>query len=158
MISREDMVEQSVQDYVRNAIFVERAYPATQVELIEGYPYGVTTLDKNLIASGFNFDDEGEQAEMGSSLKRRLYTIQFIVFGKTNTYARNLANVIKFAIDGQGFMPLKDIGQAGAPEIDVLTVVGVSAERQIINDPEPFEQYVWTTTAQFEDIYFASLV
>lgn len=158
MISREDMVEQSVQDYVRNAIFVERAYPATQVEMIDGYPYGATTLTKNLIAAGFNFDDEGEQAEMGSDLKRRLYTIQFIVFGKTNTYARNLANVIKFAIDREGFMPLKDISQPGAPEVDVLTVVGVSAERQIVADPEPFEQYIWTTTAQFEDVYYASLV
>lgn len=157
MISREDMVEQSVTDHVRAALLA-RGYPETQVAIIDSYPYGQKTLDKNLVAAGFNFDDEGTQAELGSDLKRRVYTMQFIVFGKTNTYARNLANIIKFAIDAESSLPLKDIGAAGAPEIDRLVVLGVSAERQIIGDPEPFEQFVWTATAQLEDVYYASLV
>jgi hypothetical protein len=53
---------------------------------------------------------------------------------------------------------LKDLNDPAQPEIDVLAVVGVSAERQIIGDPEPFEEFVWTCTAQLEDIYYASLV
>jgi hypothetical protein len=157
VISREDMVEQSVTDFVREAL-VTRGYPNTQVEFVEGYPYGRKTLDRNLVCAGFNFDDEGEQAELGSDLKRRIYTIQFIIFGTTNTYARNLANVIKFAIDGEGSVPLKDISQDPPVEVDRLIVIGANAQREVVTDPEPFEQFVWTATGHFEDTYYASLV
>lgn len=151
------MVEQSVQDYVRQAL-TDRGYPPAQVSFVDSFPYGLQSLTKNLIASGFSFDDEGEQAEMGSDLKRRVYTVQFIVIGLTNTYAKNLANVIKFAVERDGFIPLKDISQAGSPELDRLIVNGASAERQLIADPEPWQQYIWTATAAVEDVYNASLV
>lgn len=158
MISREDLIEQSVTEWVREQIFTVRAYPTSQVDLVESYPYKMRELDKNIIALGFNFDDNGEQAEMGSDLKRRVYTIEHFVFGKTNTYARNLANVLKFALDVAGTIPLLDIAQDPPVEIDRLMVIGVRAERQVVNNPEPWEEFVWTTTLQLEDVYVASLV
>lgn len=160
MITREDLIEQSVTDYVRAAVFVDRNYPASQVELRESFPYDMTPeqFSRNIIAIGFNFDNQGEQAELGSDLKRRLYTLQFFVFGKTATYARNLANVLKFALEQDGQIPLKDIAQTGGPVIDYLDVIGVNAERQIIPDPEPWQEHVWTTTVRVEDLYHAALV
>lgn len=160
MITREDMVEQSVQDYVRHALFQLRDYPESQVEILDSFPFGrfEGPLEKNYVAMGFNFDDGGEQAELGSDLKRRLYTIQFFIFGLTTVYARNLANAVKFALDTEGVVPLKDIGQAGAPLIDALIVENVSAERQIIPDPEPWQENVWTATLRVTDEYHASLV
>lgn len=158
MISREDCIEQSVTDYARHQIFTVRAYPADQVEMLEAFPYTRedATLDKNLIAIGFNFDDDGEPAEMGSSLTLKLYTIQFWVFGKTNTYARNLANQLKFALNVDGCIPLMDIGEVPPVQIDSLIVRGVSAERQIIQDPAPWQEFVWTVHLKVEDLYFAA--
>lgn len=159
MISREDMVTQSVQTYARHQIFDVRGYSPTKVEFRESFNFQMTdAFERNLIAFGFNFDDDGEQAEMGSSLKRRLYTIEFFIFGLTNTYARNLANVLKFALEGEGVIPLLDISQTPPVEIDALVVEGVSAERQIVHDPEPWQEFVWTTHLRVEDTYFASLV
>lgn len=160
MITREDLIAQSVFDYVKTQIFTVRGYPSTQVEIREGFLYDLNegALDKNIVTAGFDFDDDGTQAEMGSDLKRRVYTIEFWVFGLTDTYARNLANAIKFALDSEGTIPLMDVAQIPPVEIDRLVVDGVNADRQIIPEPEPWQRFVWTTTVRVEDIYFASLV
>jgi hypothetical protein len=160
VISREDMVTQSVQDYVRAAL-VARGYELPgMVRLLDSFPYERREegLDCQLVALGFDFDDEGEQAELGSDLMRRSYTIELFVFGTTNTWARNLANVMKFAVQNEGTIPLKDVSQPGAPVIDRLEVLGASAERQVIRDPQPWQQYVWTTVIRVQDVYHASLV
>lgn len=158
MISREDLVEQSVTDYARAAIFDDRGYPADQVEMVEDFPHNMTELTKNIIALGFNFDDQGTQAELGSDLKNRTYVIEFFVFGLTGTYAKNLANVLKFALDRDGIIPLKDIEQPDAPVIDSLVVEGASTQRQVIADPEPWQEFVWTTTVRVTDTYHALMV
>lgn len=161
MISREDMIEQSVTDYLRAALFEgPNAYPADQVEFLESFDLKRLRagLDRNIVTVGFNFDDPGEQAELGSDLMRKTYTFEFFVFGLTATYARNLANVAKFALDREGTIPLKDISVAGAPEIDRLVVTGARAAREPIPDPEPWQEHVWSTTCTLEDEYRAALV
>lgn len=160
MISREDKVEQSVQDYVRHKLFVERAYSADNVELLDAFPYNTFTgeLDKNYVALGFNFDDDGTQAELGSDLKVRNYTLEFFVFGQTSIWGRNLANVIKFAADNEGIIPLLDYDQIAKPQIDSLVVIGTRAEKQPINNPAPHERHVWITWVTVEDHYRAALV
>ncbi len=160
MITREDYITQSVFEYVRAQIFDVRDYPTDQVEIRESFVYELNNevFDRNIICAGFDFDDEGEQAEMGSSLKTRRYTVEFWIFGLTDTYARNLANAVKFGLDAEGTIPLLDISQVPPVEIDKLVVDGVNVDRQIIVDPEPWQRFVWTTTLQVEDTYFAHLV
>lgn len=160
MITREDLITQSVFDYVTNQLFVVRDYPTSQVEVREEFVYELNEepFTKNIVCAGFDFDDEGTQAEMGSSLKARVYTIEFWVFGLTDTYARNLANAIKFGLDSEGTVPLMDIAQTPPVEIDRLCVEGVNVDRQVIVNPEPWQRYVWTCKLQVEDVYFAHLV
>lgn len=158
MISRDQLVEQSVTDYIRQAL-VARGYPDSDYEWVESFPWEMAEpAAKNIVCLGFNFDDEGRQAECGSDLKVRSYTIQFWVFGLTGTYAKNLANVIKFAADTDERIPLKDISDPDAPVIDQLLVEAASAEHQIIPNPEPWQEFVWTATLQVRDEYYASLV
>lgn len=162
MISREDCIAQSVFQHVEEGLRA-RGYPEGRVEMLEAFPYTRTEaqLDRSLVAAGFDFDDDGAQAEMGSSLKVRLYTIQFVIFGPNNTEARNIANVVKFIIDGandDGGIVLLDIAVVPPVEMDRLLVEAVTADRQIIADPEPWQENVWITTAKIEDTYFASLV
>jgi hypothetical protein len=157
MITREDLISQSVMDHAVAGV-AARGYPPTQVAFLESFPYTlVGQLEKNLIAAGFDFDDGGEQAELGSALKRRLYTIEFFIFGMTATYARNLAHVLKFVLEGDGRIPLKDIGQPGSPIIDYLIVEAVSVQHQIVADPEPFQEFVYTTTLRIYDEYYAAV-
>lgn len=157
MITREQLVTESVQRYAE-ANLRAHGYIPGEVTMLEAFPYSyVGELTTNLVATGFDFDNEGDQAELGSDLKTRLYTVQFFVFGKTQTWAKNIAHAIKFALDAEPTIPLLDIGVAGRPEIDRLVLVGVSAERQLFTDPDPFQQHVWSTTARVEDTYFARL-
>lgn len=160
MISREDLIEQSVTDYARAAIFTEREYPADQVELLESFPFRFDEGQflKNYIALGFNFDDGGVPAELGSDLIRRNYTIEFWIFGQTATYARNLAHVLKFALQKDQAIPLKDISDLAAPVIDSLEVISVTTQREVIQNPEPWQEFVYTTMLRVEDVYYAALV
>lgn len=157
-ITREDLVTQSVTDVVRAGL-ADRGYPADRYELLDSFTYEPNlVLEKNLICLGFNFDDGGEQAECGSDLKRRLYTIHFFVLGLSRTEARNLANAIKFILDVDTLVPLKDVSQAGAPEIDEpLIVMSASTQDEPPPaSPEPWQQFVWSTLIRVEDYYSAS--
>jgi hypothetical protein len=114
-------------------------------------------LAKNYIALGFDFDAGSQLAELGSDLLTRTYTIEFFVFGLTRTWAKNLANHIKFAIERDTTIPLMDISQTPPVEIDRLCVQTVRTARQPIPDPEPWQEFVWTTHAEVEDFYHAAL-
>lgn len=158
MVTREDLVEQSVTNFVRGAL-LDRGYTADKVEIVETFPgHELEQLDHCLVALGYNLDDEGTQAELGSDLTTRVYRFEFFVFGTTRTEAKNVANTIKFALQADySRVPLLQVDQAGTPEIDTLIVEGASADRQVVPDPEPWQEFVWLTTAAVEDIYVASL-
>lgn len=157
MISREELVTQSVEDYVRAAL-TARGYD-DKVDFSDEFPY---TLEepptRPLIAAGFDFDDPGEQAEMGSDLTLRPYGIEWYVFAPSGDQAKNVANIIKFALEADGSIPVNDYGQAGAPVVGYLQVDGSSAARQAFVDPEPWQENVWQTTVRVIDEYFASQV
>lgn len=159
-ITRETLITQSVQDYVREQLFDIRNYPEEQVELLDAFPYDRFDgpLDKNYVALGFNFDDQGSQAELGSDLKVRNYTLEFFVFALSATWGSNLANAVKFAADHDGLIPLRDYSDLAKPIVDYLVVDSVRTERQPIPDPKPHERFVWTTLVRVEDTYHAALV
>lgn len=161
MLTREDFVTESVQQFLRDKLFNAHSYPESQIELLESFDPAdfqskPTPLDVNYIASGYDFDNGGEQAELGSTLKRRIYTIEFFVIGKTDTWAKNLAQAIKFSLEEEGdLIPLLDVEQSpgSRSQIDTLVVLASSADRQPIPDPAPWQRHVWTTTLKVEDTY-----
>lgn len=157
-MTREDLVEQSVQTYVRQQLFEVRGYPAGSLQIVDDFDYTMRgDLDKTTIALGVAFDDPGRAAEVGSDLRLRTYTVQAHVFGKTLTWAKNVAQAIKFAIDYDGIIPLLDVSQPTKPQIDVLLVEGVSSERQHADQPEPWQRFIWATIATVEDAYNSTL-
>jgi hypothetical protein len=159
VIPREQFVEQSVTDYVRAAIFDEYGYSPNKVELVESFDFAQPRehLTKNVIALGFSFDDGGTQAEIGSALTVRNHTIEFFAFGLTQTWAKNLASVVLHVVERDGRIPLRDYRDPAKPVIDWLLTDNARAARQPIAQPEPWQEYVWTTHVQVEDTYDASL-
>lgn len=159
MITREQMVEQSTTDFVK-AQLVANGYPDSKVHIREAFPTldeRSQPMDRTQLAIGFNFDDGGRKIELGSQLTRRVYTIEFWIFGVTPEYGRNVAGVIRAVIeDNNMLVPLKDISQAGQPVIDQLIVLddrGIVVQRQISQVPRPWDHHVWTTTLKVEDTY-----
>lgn len=174
MIPRETLVTQSVQDYVEAGL-IARGYPlqrdlgaiaiaegatydaATRVVLMDSFPFGrfEGALDLNYVAAGFNFDDGGNQAELGSSLKNRQYTIEHFCFGKTATWAENLASAIVSVIDSDAVIPLKDIGGTGAV-IDALIIEpgGAAARRVTVREPRPWEENISLVQVKVLDEYY----
>jgi hypothetical protein len=159
-VTREEMVEQSVSDYLREQIFTVRGYPPARVGLMDAFAESLlpSPLDKNYLAIGFNFDDGGEQAELGSDLLRRQYVIEVWVIGLSSAEGRNLANAVRDSMESEGTVPLKDITAAGAPVIDYLIVDPVRAAREPVGEPKPWQEFLWIVTVPVLDEYHARLV
>lgn len=156
-ITREQAVEESCNILVRTAL-AARGYPSGDYELVESYPYDLVKLDKEMIACGFTFDDGGKNFELGSNLKERKYTIEFFVFGRTLTYAKSLANAIKFSLENDLTIPLYDITQTPPVKTDeVLEVDMVHSRRQPVPNPEPWNEFTWTIMVQVSDYYTPAL-
>jgi hypothetical protein len=160
MVTREDQVEQSVQDYVKAGL-IDNGYGIDKVKVRDAFPSAderATELTMTTVAIGFNFDDGGRHIELGSDLTQRLYTIEFWTFGISPVYGRNVANVIRAILEsGDYLIPLKAIEQSGQPVIDQLIIPddrGISVTRQIARDPRTWDRFVWTTILKVEDIYF----
>lgn len=154
-ITREDYVAQSVDTYLR-ALLLTNGYKNDTVEIIPEYPhtrFKQEKLSKTYVAEGFDFDDAGKPAEMGSNVKRRLYTIEFFIFGHTPTWGRNVANAVKFSLERDGIIPLLDIAVAERPTIDALVLIGVNAQHEPVNNPLPWQENVWTVKLRLEDTY-----
>lgn len=154
-LTREDFVTQSVDIYLRR-LLAEKNYSDDAVEILDSFPHSRfddTPLDKSYVATGFNFDNGGKPAEMGSNLKDRLYTIEFFVIGQSSTWAKNLANAVKFSLENDKIIPLLDITTAGKDQIDSLVLASVSAEHQPISKPKPWQENIWTVHLRVEDTY-----
>lgn len=163
MIPREQKAEQSVLDFARAALAAR--YDAADVEIVDSYDEHVHegALDKPcIVAAGFNFDDGGKEAELGSALRELEHAIEFFVFGQTATWAQNVARTLQAILNGEnGTIPLLDYEAAGTPEIDRLVVAddpGPRAQREIVPDPEPWQQHTWTCRVRVQDTYDAALV
>lgn len=160
MVTRDDKITQSVQDYVRGVLFGKLGYPADKVEMLDAFPANRFTgkLDKNYVAAGFNFDDGGEAGEMGSDLTHRIYTVEFFVFGMTPVWGRNIGSALRTALEQDPTIPLKDIGESD-DVIDSLTIPprGLRARHLPIRDPRPWEENVWVVTVNLEDYYYAAV-
>lgn len=159
-ITREEFVEQSVTDWLREQIFTVRQYPPERVELLDAFTEDrfEGPLDKNYLAMGFNFDDGGTPAELGSDLLRRRYTIEVWVIGVNAAEGRNLANAVRDSMEFEGTVPLRDLTQPARPVIDYLLVDPVRAARQPVAEPKPWEEFLWIVTIPILDEYYARQV
>jgi hypothetical protein len=161
VITREDMVEQSVTDFVRAGI--QASDLSSKIHLRDAFPSEqerAEPLEITQLAVGFNFDDGGRLMELGSDLTERQYTITFWTFGTTRTMGRTTANLVRQLIEQSGgLIPLKDIGSIGQPVIDQLTLPerqAVTVTRQINGNPRPWDLFVWTTVVKVLDQYYPS--
>jgi hypothetical protein len=159
-LTREQYVIQSVEDYLRRQLFDVRGFPEDKIEVKDSFTgeNRETPLEKNWVAAGFNFDDGGRQAEVGSTLVRRIYTIEFFVFGLDATWAENLASGLRESLENDLMIPLVDIGEAGRPETgEALEVLNVQAQREPVPNPQPWQRFTWTVRLRVEDTYDARL-
>lgn len=163
MLTREDMLVQSVEDYLRANLFTDRDLPDAEVKLADAFDYkmfGSEPLDKEYVVLGFNFDDGGKRGEMGSDLMVRIHNLEVWVFATTPKRGENLAYQVKAAWEMDNFrVPFKDFRAEDSPVIDYLVVAddpGPRVARQPHPDPAPWQQNAWTITARVTDEYYAS--
>lgn len=161
MLAREDLITQSLQVHLRTnlttlgyiaKVEILDAYSAELMD--ERYPNG---LDKTLIATAFQFDDGGTAVELGSTLTSYLHTLDFLVFGHTAVWGRNVAYVVKqiFQTD-ESAIPLLDFSLPSRPILDWLPVEEVSTEREATSfEAKQWAQHAWSTRVRVSDETFA---
>lgn len=154
MIDRATVIGRSVEAFAKDQLFGVRTYPQEQVVFLDAYPSPERMsrpLDRNYIAVEAGPDDGGRQAELGSALKRRLYTFDFYVFGKSRVWGKNLASVLRFSLEGEQVINLLD--SDGTTTIGHVDVDFVSAQPAITRTPRPWEEHAWITRLRVEDFW-----
>lgn len=156
MVTREQLIQQSVQEYAKDRIFNVQGQPTSKIDVMDSFADTEFEgpLTKNILTAGFNFDDQGTQGELGSDLTRRVYTIEWFVFAISATWGENLAHGLKFALEDDKVIPLLNVTEDGNPQIDALEVIGVSAETVPVPEPQPWEDHVYRVVIQVQDEYF----
>lgn len=109
-------------------------------------------LNITTLAFGFNIDDGGEPAEMGSTLTRYTHTLVCWTFAIEPRFGRHIAQAIMHvARRNNDIIPLLDFSQDGDPVIDGLNVMKVQVRHQVNQSPRPWDRYVWTTSISVRD-------
>lgn len=158
MITREQLVTQSVQDFLR-AGFIALDYGATVVEVRDAFPTEEmdSQLTRNQVAVGYQFDDGGRPIECGSTFVRMVHTVEFFTFALTAEAGENVATVIRQILRSDSDrIPLKNYAAVGAPVIDYLLLdytTPIKVERMVAADPRPWEEHLWMTRARVADEY-----
>lgn len=136
-----------------------RGYPTDKVVMLDSYPSTermLKPLNANYIAIGWTTDDGGHDAELGSSLRRRLYTFDFYVFGVSRVWGKNLASVIRFSLEADQVIDLLDPSD-GQTVIDHVDVDFVSMQQAVTPNPRPWQEFSWITRLRVEDYYSSAM-
>lgn len=161
-ITREQRVQASLISYLRTKLFDELGYPADRVKLVDAFEHskfeGDEPLDNNYLALGFNFDDGGRPAELGSTLITRTYTMEVWVMALTPTVGLNLANAVRDEAEADMRIPLLDIALPDAPVIDYVLVGNCRAQRQPVQNPQPWQENLWIVYIPLVDEYYRATV
>lgn len=156
-VERSGKATQSAQDYLRVQLLA-KGYPAAEVIIVDSFPYDQFKgkLTVNYIAAGFNFDDGGRAGEIGSDFTRRVYLMEFFVFGVDSTYGKTLADTIKALFEPQALVPLRDIGNTGELTGETMLVESSRSQHVPVRDPRPWEYFVYQVQVRMIDEYYAS--
>lgn len=160
MIIREELMEYSILQLLREKLpgfgftltgegkdlLIREAFPTPEERTKE--------LKETTLAFGFNIDDGGKPAELGSNLTTYMHTIMCWTFGLEPRFARHVAHAIKHIVWGGETLPLIDFNQEGDPVIDQLVVHKAQVQHQVNVSPRPWDQYVWTTALNISDTYY----
>lgn len=157
MIDRESIIQRSVELYLKDQLYVVRGYPTKDVVILDAYP-GVERrekpLDANYIAIGWSSDNGGKQAELGSSARARLFTIDFHIFGISQIWGKNIASVVRYSLEADGIINL--ISPIDSSVLGYVDVDFVSAQPVTPSNPRPWEEHAWITRLRVEDSYYTS--
>lgn len=163
MVIREELVEYSLLQYLREGLpafglVLDKEDPDQNLNLREAFPTPeerTQELDMTTLAFGFNIDDGGRPAELGSTLTTYVHTIMVWTFALEPRFGRRVAHAVKHVVrGGDGTIDLLDFNQEGDPAIDSLEVLKAQVQHQVNVSPRPWDQYVWTTSINVSDTYF----
>lgn len=157
---REELVEYSALQKIKDGLPTygfDLEEPNQNVRLREAFPTPVERngeLEMTTVAFGFNIDDGGRLVELGSDLTEYTHTLMVWTFATEPRFGRRLAHAIKHVFrTGQAEIDLLNFNAEGNPPIDVLRVQKAQVQHQVNNSPRPWDQYVWTTSINLQDIF-----
>lgn len=136
----------STEGQAQNCV-VREAFPTPDERQAE---LTITTL-----AFGFNIDDGGEPAELGSTLTKYAHTLVCWVFGVEPALARKMADSLKhISRRNLDSIPLLDFNEESEPIIDTMNVLKAQTRHQVNQSPRPWDRYVWTTSIVVRDVSY----
>lgn len=118
-------------------------------------------LTATTLAFGFNVDDGGMPAELGTSLTHYVHTLVVWVFALEPRFGRKVAYAIQHVCRVNpdtlpDTIPLLDFNaDADAPPVlDSLMTLHVQVKHEGNSSPRPWDRYVWTASIGVRDTYY----
>jgi hypothetical protein len=156
-VTREDLVESSVFAFIKAGLEA-RGFPDGQIEYLEAFQ---TTLfegevTKSYVAAGFHMNDGGMLFELGSTLRKKVYTFEYWIIGLNYAQGKNLAHAVSEIVEGALIIPLLDFTQPGHPVIAALESAEHPAkvERSVVGNPMPWQQHLYCAHVPVLDYYY----
>ena len=158
MLSRTDNMTQSLQDWIKSKL--DAAGYTGQYALEDVYPHErQNPLDQTIIVIAHDDSGDVEERELGGPLSAVARTFQCDVLGQDHRWGRNLASLIKEALEGGEPIPLNDYTSGAPVQIDLMTnVIAVHTQPRFTN-PKPWQLHwnvvTFTVDDEFNRAYLA---
>lgn len=159
-VTREDIVEWSVFNYIKTGLAALGVPSPSMVDYIESFNTNLfeKEIDKSYIAAGFHMNDGGHLFELGSNLRRKIYTFEYWIIGLNATQGRNLAHLVSQIVESNLIIPIQDITKtAPYPTLGALEAAEEPSkvERQVVGNPEPWQEHLYCAHVRVMDEYYA---
>lgn len=163
MILREQLVKFSLIQLITERL-PDFGYVLTgagqNVEVRQSFPTPTERTEElkiTTLAFGFDIDDGGVPAELGSTLTKYVHTLTAWVFATEPEFGEQVASSIKHIMRrADDAVPIYDYNQESNPQIDTDMIESVQTQHQANNSPRPWDQYVWTTAIKIQDYYYVT--
>lgn len=163
-VTREQLVSWAAFAFIKAALQA-RGFPDDQIEYKQSFQSNLLgdedTADHVIIAAGFHADDGGHLLELGSTLRRKTYQLEYWVVAPTPGMGDAIKNAIAEACEAQDVIPLYDYSQGvhGPPVIGFLWMDEnpARAERVAVPDPAPWQENLYLVNVRVTDDYYPAM-
>ena len=150
MLSRTDNMTQSLQDWIVSKLSMA-GYGGNYV-MEDEYPADrQSPLEKTILVFAHDDTDETVEAELGGPLSFTSRTFQLDVLGEDARWGRNIAAIVKDALESGEPIPLNDYSSGVAVEIDkIFRLIAIHTKLRFTN-PQPWQLHWNVVTFTIED-------
>jgi len=141
-LTRKDMIEQSLQDWIRSYLITVGLTEGTQYRLEDTYSQVMQSpMDMSIMVVTQGESDPSVDMEIGGPLAQKRHIFHVDVFGSGEKTGKGLARTVEELFESGSRLPLKSYSTGVGVVIDSLRISNAYHARLIYLDPDEWRKY-----------------